>query len=158
MFRRRLRIIPGPAHGAPIRATIEAYGKGLITLPEVPGKTRKDRLRHVPQAPVDHPYTKASVAEFLGWTRNDRGDGLQPNYACEVAFAPLDAFGKGLITLPPVASSAHVRGILAGLRECRYSSTTVAQFLGWIPPRGIPRLSPSAARPGVDGAGHGRRV
>jgi hypothetical protein len=36
-------------------------------------------------------YTKASVAEFLGWTRKaNKGRTVQPNHACEFAFKALD--------------------------------------------------------------------
>ena len=50
-----------------IRATIDAYGKGLIELPKVPKTTRlNDRL-----GSDDHPYTRSTVAEFLGWTKKD---------------------------------------------------------------------------------------
>src|SRR5262249_34558250 len=80
-----------------IRAVIDAYGKGLIGLPEVPEKTKKGCIRHVPQTSGDHPYTRASVAAFLGWTRKN-GDGfVQPDYPCEVAFKALDAVEQGLV-------------------------------------------------------------
>lgn len=90
-----------------IRAVIEAYGKGEITLPKVPKDTRKDAIRDVSYEieirDVSHEigtrsYTTLTVATFLGWTRKHRGDYLQPNYACETAFKALDMIDAGYLT------------------------------------------------------------
>jgi len=59
-----------------IRAVVEAYGAGLISLPGVPKKTSPDRIRYAPSfartgadlpASTDHPYTANTLANFLGW-------------------------------------------------------------------------------------------
>jgi hypothetical protein len=81
-----------------LEATIEAYRRGEIALPPVPDKTRLNLIRHDPPDSVDHPYTKAAVAKFLGWTKkNSRGDTLQPNWECEVAFQMLELTQEGLL-------------------------------------------------------------
>ena len=78
-----------------IRSTIDAYGKGLIELPKVPAKTRKDQIRDVSHGVGTHQYTIGTIALFLGWTREHDGDRLQPNYACETAFKALDMIDAG---------------------------------------------------------------
>lgn len=80
-----------------LEATIEAYGKGEIELPEVPAKTNVQHIRYAPASKREHPYTKATVAEFLGWTRKHK-DAIGPNQMCEVAFAMLDAIRDGIVT------------------------------------------------------------
>ena len=74
-----------------LRATIAAYGKGEIELPKVPKNTDTKLIRQASQEPVMLAFTKATVAEFLGWTRSaNDGKTLQPNHACEVAFRALE--------------------------------------------------------------------
>jgi hypothetical protein len=80
-----------------IRAVIDAYGKGEIDLPAVPVKTASNLIRYASPGSVKHPYTKAAVAEFLGWTKKATGGTLQPNYACEIAFQVIDAIDKGFL-------------------------------------------------------------
>lgn len=82
-----------------VRATIEAFGKGLIVLPEIAKKTAHNIIRHAVHGPVDHAYTKLTVATFLGWTRKGgKGENsLQPNVACGVAFRALDAINAGFL-------------------------------------------------------------
>lgn len=77
-----------------IRAVIEAYGAGDIELPKVPKDTPAKHIRHVQQTAVERPYTRLTVAAFLGWTR---ADGELPNYACEVAFKALDLIDAGFL-------------------------------------------------------------
>jgi hypothetical protein len=48
-----------------IRASVEAYGRGLIAS----GGARRGIRGTDPQSPGDHRYTRLTVAEFLGWTR-----------------------------------------------------------------------------------------
>ena len=48
-----------------LRATIEAFGKGLIQLPPVPKDTPKNVLR----MSGERRYTRSTVARFLGWTK-----------------------------------------------------------------------------------------
>jgi hypothetical protein len=43
-----------------------------------------------------HPFTRLSVAEFLGWTKK-AGDKIQPNYACAQAFAALELIERKLL-------------------------------------------------------------
>lgn len=80
-----------------IRATIEAYGNGEIGLPPVPAKTPKDSIRHVPKSSLEHPFTKATVASFLGWTTQGSHGTTQPNFACETAFRALDMIDAGFL-------------------------------------------------------------
>lgn len=80
-----------------IRATLDAYGKGLIELPAVPKDTRKDLIRYVSQNSDSRSYTKGIVAQFLGWTRSQRGETVRPNNDCDVAFAAIDAMDLGLV-------------------------------------------------------------
>jgi hypothetical protein len=79
-----------------IRSTIDAYGKGLITLPAVPEKTPKKHLRYVLHDGEEHPYTVMSVASFLGFTRPYK-DGLQATAACRIAFEAIDLIDAGLL-------------------------------------------------------------
>jgi hypothetical protein len=79
-----------------IRATIEAFAKGLIKLPEVPKNS--PNVREVSEGSRLLKYTKATVAEFLGWTsKNNGGKTLRPNNACEVSFMAIDAIDEKLI-------------------------------------------------------------
>ena len=58
-----------------VRAVVEAYAAGRITLPEIPKDTKKTVIRHVPSYvqgeetgdAQEHPYTATAIAEFLGW-------------------------------------------------------------------------------------------
>lgn len=60
---------------AAVRAVVEAYGAGKITLPSPHPKTPKSAMRHAPSfcrgdvAGHDrrHPYTVSSLVEILGW-------------------------------------------------------------------------------------------
>lgn len=79
-----------------IRAAIEAYGKGEISLPSVPTKTREDQILYVCATSRTHAYTKATVASFLGWTSKVR-DSVRPNRACETAFRALELIDRGLL-------------------------------------------------------------
>lgn len=80
-----------------VESTIRAYGAGEIKLPEVADKARKETIRYVDQRSGLHPYTEKAVAQFLGWTRL-KGDDIQPNHACNVAFQMLDAFELGIVS------------------------------------------------------------
>jgi hypothetical protein len=96
-----------------VRATIEAYRKGLIELPSIAKKTRRSVVRDGGKPGVDEEiwdeylrdvrervpvhrrlYTKATVAQFLGWIEADGA----PNRACDIAFMALDMMEDGLIT------------------------------------------------------------
>jgi hypothetical protein len=79
-----------------VRATLDAAARGEITLPAVPANTPKENVRELSPGPVIVRYTKASVAQFLGWAKkaND-GRTLQPNAACEFAFKALDLIELG---------------------------------------------------------------
>lgn len=79
-----------------IRSVIDAYGRGEIELPKVPKNTDTKVIRQAGQATVPLPYTQATVAEFLGWTRKS-GKDTRPNYACEQAFRALDMIDAGFI-------------------------------------------------------------
>jgi ParB-like chromosome segregation protein Spo0J len=82
-----------------IRTVIAAYGRGEIgppDFPNVPRDTRKDLIRNVGQGSGLRSYTKATVAEFLGWTRK-HASGLRPNFACETAFRAIDAIDRGFL-------------------------------------------------------------
>lgn len=80
-----------------VRATIDAYAKGEIELPPIPKDTPKSNVRDVTRNGVSRPFTKSSVAQFLGWTRKNHEDGLQPNTACEIAFKAMDLLDKELL-------------------------------------------------------------
>ncbi len=74
-----------------VRATIAAYGRGEIELPRVPAKTNKNDVRYAANGSLQHPYTKSTVASFLGWTsKRSNTNTLQPNFACETAFDALE--------------------------------------------------------------------
>jgi ParB-like chromosome segregation protein Spo0J len=81
-----------------IESTIRAYGNGLIELPKVPKDTNKCHIRNAAQSSVQRPYTKDSVAKFLGWTRTrTNSSGVQPNNACNTAFEIIDAIELGIV-------------------------------------------------------------
>lgn len=88
-----------------IRATIDAYGKGLITLPSVPKDVRKDLIRYVSRNSDSRAYTMGTVAQFLGWTRINNGDRLRPDTKCECSFCAIDAMEASLI------KSADLKGM-----------------------------------------------
>jgi hypothetical protein len=103
-----------------VRATIEAYANGLIELPPVPPKTPKGKLRHVSQPADLGPYTSASVAEFLGWTRrNYKGSTVRPNHATQVAFLAIDALEEGLIKPSDLIGLdlGHIHELVRGIRK-----------------------------------------
>lgn len=61
-----------------VRATVEAFATGKITLPDVPKKTKTSQIRHAPsytmgeddpRARGDHAYTAQTLADFLGWVK-----------------------------------------------------------------------------------------
>ena len=63
-----------------VRAIVEAYAEGKITLPEVPKKTKTSQIRHAPsykmgeddpRARGNHPYTAQTLADFIGWVKPD---------------------------------------------------------------------------------------
>jgi hypothetical protein len=80
-----------------VRAVIDAHARGLISLPPAPAKTKTAALRYVPRDSLDHPYTKASVATFLGWTDKGSHGTLQPNDRCNVAIDAIDAIDEKLV-------------------------------------------------------------
>lgn len=80
-----------------VESTIRAYAAGEIELPEVDAKTNKGVIRYADQRSGLHPYTEKTVAQFLGWTRL-KGEDVQPNHACNVAFQMLDAFDIGIVS------------------------------------------------------------
>jgi hypothetical protein len=92
-----------------IRATIEAYAQGHITLPSVPEKTNKDKIRYASAGTRTHPYTKGSVAQFLGWTSKHK-EGVQPNQACEFAFKALDLADLGELDLADLKGLTRTQG------------------------------------------------
>lgn len=58
-----------------IRAVVQAYGEGLITLPKVSRDTSKNLIRYAPSFLMDGPstvtdraYTAKTLAEYIGWT------------------------------------------------------------------------------------------
>lgn len=77
-----------------VESTIRAYGRGEIQLPEPEAKTNDKHLRYAQKSTFEHPFTKQSVAKFLGWL-NPQG---LANHACNVAFEMLDAFDAGVVT------------------------------------------------------------
>jgi hypothetical protein len=103
-----------------IRATIAAYGQGLIELPPMPAKTSNDHIRYAGQTSVPHTYTKLMIAEFLGWTRA-KGSTIQPDDACDVAFMAIDAMEEGLIGASDIKllHREHVKTTIAGMRQIR---------------------------------------
>jgi hypothetical protein len=87
-----------------VKSVVEAYAAGEIELPPLPEKTKKTTLYVAPrftrddaQAPVHHPYTRAQVAQLVGWTRQHSSGGVQPNHACETAFRALELIERGLL-------------------------------------------------------------
>jgi len=77
-----------------VESTIKAYGAGEIVLPKVAKDTPQKHVRNVPPKSAERPYTMASVAQFLGWTKAEG----EPNHACKVAFEMLDAFELGIVS------------------------------------------------------------
>ena len=77
-----------------VESTIRAYGAGEIVLPKVAKDTPQKHVRNVPPKSAERPYTMASVAQFLGWTKAEG----EPNHACKVAFEMLDAFEAGIVS------------------------------------------------------------
>lgn len=71
-----------------VESTIRAYGAGEIELPQVEPNASVVRWS------AQLPYTRETVAKFLGWINAD-GRG---NHACRVAFEMLDAFKAGVVT------------------------------------------------------------
>lgn len=104
-----------------VRAVLDAFGKGQITLPPVLDKTPQSAIRYtLEELTADdlqaldsgmspefrgHPYTKSTVAEFLGWITTDKEGNRRISYGCETAFLVLDAIAAGLIT------RGHIQGM-----------------------------------------------
>lgn len=112
-----------------VRATIEAYGKGLIRLPDVPPNTRKDRIRYV-GLNLDRPYTRLSVATFLGWlVRED--DGFQPDPKCDTAFSAIDAMDAGIVMPAQLRADGlaryKIRQLCDSARKIRRAELEVAR-------------------------------
>jgi len=77
-----------------VESTIRAYGNGEIELPEPESKTNEKHIRYAQKSILEHPYTKQTVAKFLGWL-NPQG---LANHACNVAFEMIDAFDAKVVT------------------------------------------------------------
>jgi hypothetical protein len=101
-----LALVAVPEVVESVRSTILAYGRGEIELPKVPKGTDARYIRHTSETSLT--FTKATVATFLGWTSKAHKDGIRPNYACEVAFAALDAIE--LIQSPPATPERVAAG------------------------------------------------
>jgi hypothetical protein len=78
-----------------IEATLEAAGKKEITLPPIPAHTNPNYIKRLPQDNGAVVYTMFSIAEFLGWTRENNRSRKQPDLACEMAFKAIDAMKNG---------------------------------------------------------------
>jgi hypothetical protein len=101
-----------------VRATIEAYGKGLIALPRPREKANGKYVRHAGQSTDQHPYTTETVAQFLGWTRKD-GKGVRPDHSCTIAFLAVDALDEGLIKESDLIGLdlGHIHELIRGMRR-----------------------------------------
>ena len=73
-----------------IRAVVEAYGAGLVTLPAMSIRTNKILIRYAPSftqggdaeyTDTEHPYTAQTLAEFLGWLEPAGGAQKKVEYA-----------------------------------------------------------------------------
>lgn len=112
-----------------IRSVIEAYGKGLITLPPIPRNTPKIEVRELCEGSRIVHYTKASVAEFLGWTSKANENGLRPNFACETAFKALDMIDAGYLTEAEIKGlmRTHLEELVRGQSQIRDAETRAAK-------------------------------
>jgi hypothetical protein len=62
-----------------VRSVIEAYGQGILKLPDVPKTTQQGTIRYAPsfqtggddQKFSDHPYTVGTLTKFLGWDESN---------------------------------------------------------------------------------------
>lgn len=113
-----------------VRSTIEAYGRDEIRLPSIPAKARKDLVRHVSQTSGTHAYTRATVAEFLGWTRGHNGSTIQPDAKCELAFDALDLIDEGLIREDQLKGCTRdqMRVLVQGAKSIRQSQLREAEW------------------------------
>jgi hypothetical protein len=103
-----------------VRATIDAYERGFINLPEVPRDTQKGLIRYVCEPVRTRSYTMGTVAEFLGWTNKAaHGNGVRPNHGCEVAFMAIDALKEGLVKEADLIGldRGHIQEVIRGMRR-----------------------------------------
>jgi hypothetical protein len=113
-----------------VQATIAAYGRGEIALPPVPKKTRQGLIRHVGADSFPHPYTKGTIAQFLGWVDRKEGERLQPNYHCDVAFQVIDLMAAGLLdraTILGLKRMHHIDELTKGIAEIHESWTAATE-------------------------------
>jgi hypothetical protein len=112
-----------------VRATIDAHGRGLISLPRIPDATPKTLIRHVPRDSLERPYTKTSVAQFLGWTDRASNGGLQPNDACIIAFDGIDALEDRIPTKPQLYSLSRykMKELVQGARRVEAAELKLAR-------------------------------
>jgi hypothetical protein len=114
-----------------VRATLDAAAKGLITLPEVPKKTKACYIKelHLSQAPGVLLYTRSTVAEFIGWTRKNNEDGHRPTRGCDIAFRALELIEKGLINEPDLKqlSRDQMEQLIAGVVKVHEAQERVAR-------------------------------
>lgn len=89
-----------------IRAVVEAFAEGKISLATPSAKTTPDDIYVAPSF-VEHPaddaslvglaYTRSGVARFLGWTKKQTGGTERPDRRCEEAFRALEMMERGLL-------------------------------------------------------------
>ena len=88
-----------------IRAVVEAFGAGLITLPAVASSTSKNQMRFAPYFTMGDPvhahtppyddraYTAESLADFIGWMQPNG----KPKRKVNTALAALELIEQGVL-------------------------------------------------------------
>ena len=90
-----------------LRATLDAFAEGRISLGKVPRDCPKSKILYAPlvsnvgsqnENEPQRQYTKHMLAKFLGWTKSDGKErALKPNFAFQTAFRALELIEQGYI-------------------------------------------------------------
>lgn len=109
-----------------IGATIAAFGRGEIEFEPVAKDTNKAHVYKAP--PNGGAYTCATVARFLGWTKQHKGQEPEPTNGCRIAFAAYHAnVIPALLKLP---EDNRTREATTAVLSAVKSARTVARRAG----------------------------
>jgi hypothetical protein len=134
-----------------IRAVVEAYAEGLITLPPVPKDTNKTHIRYAPsfasgenkdvgRAGVQRPYTAQTLADFIGWLEPNG----KPQDKVYNALTALQFIDEGLLKEADFEglSTSQARAVVEEARKAQNRREEVGSgtsFYAWLALNGFPK-------------------
>jgi hypothetical protein len=113
-----------------VRATIEAYGKGLIKLPEMEKSINTSLVLYAADGGQRRPYSLMSLAKFLGWT-NKHNSTLRPNKNLYTVSKALELIDNGLLMPSDLhgLSREQLRTLVDGMTSIKDAQERAAREL-----------------------------